>query len=276
VSVKSSRSVLRRRSRPSLAARIRVYWIVLAVAVTLGAWTAWTLATLPAFHLQSLTVSDLEHVDRAQVVARAAIDPEANVWLLDTHAAERRIEAIPYVQSAQIHRALPARVRIEVVERTPEACVRFAGSAGATVDAALRVLARGCADAPLRFYDVRARGRATPGAFLQNVELRRLQGDERTLTALGANYRRFDHDGFGGLRAVMPGGVVVLFGDEDDLPLKQRLVNPILTRLGARGAEVAALDLRAADAPVVVYRPRVVHKMSTQYIQGTHGFDHNM
>lgn len=249
---------------------------MLAVVATLGAWTAWTLATLPAFHLQALTVSELEHVDRAQVVARAAIAPNVNVWLLDTHAAERRIEAIPYVLAAHIHRTLPGQVRIEVVERTPEACVRFAGGASATVDAPLRVLARGCADAPLRFYDVRAREAATAGAFLQNAELRRLQSDERILAGLGASYRSFGHDGFGGLRATLPGGVAVLFGEEDDLPVKQRLVNPILTHLLGRGGEVATLDLRAVDAPVVVYRPKVVHKFSTQYIQGTHRPDHNM
>ncbi|MGP6159043.1 MAG: cell division protein FtsQ/DivIB, partial [Vulcanimicrobiaceae bacterium] len=178
--MKSSRSVaLRRRSRPSLAARIRVYWIVLAAVAALGAWLSWTLATLPAFRMQSLTVSELERVDRAQVVARAAIDPNVNVWLLDTRAAERRIEAIPYVLSARIHRTLPGHVRIDVVEREPEACARFAGGASATVDAPLRVLALDCAGAPQRFYDVRTPARLAAGAFLQNGELRRLQADER-------------------------------------------------------------------------------------------------
>jgi cell division protein FtsQ len=255
---------------------MRMYWIVLALLAALAAWAAWTLATLPAFHLQSLTVDGVEYVERSQVVARAAIDPNLNVWLLDTRAAERRIEAIPYVLRARIHRTLPGHVRIEVVERAPEACVRFAGGASVTVDAPRRVLALGCADAPLRFYDLRARRPASPGEFLQDSELLRLQADERTLTGLGANYRNFEHDGFDGLRTTLPGGVTVLFGDEDDLAAKQRLVDPILERLGSRAEDVATLDLRAPNAPVVVYRPTVVHRFSTQYIQGTHRPDHNM
>ncbi len=253
-----------------------MYWVVLALVALAGAWLSFTLATLPAFHLQSLTVDGDEHADRAQIVARAAIDRNVNIWLLDTHAAERRIEAIPYVLGAQIHRALPGTVRIAIVERAPEACVRFAGGASVTVDAPLRVLARGCADAPLRFYDVRAKGMPSPGAFLQDAELRTLQSDERTLAGLGADYRTFAHDAFGGLRATLPGGVAVLFGEEDDLPIKQRLVAPILAKLGSGAGDVATLDLRAAETPVVVYRPKVVHKFSTQYIQGTHRANHNM
>jgi len=267
---------LRRRSSPSLVARIRVYWLILLLSTVLATWLGWTLATLPAFHMESLDVSGLSRVSRAEVIARAAIDPDANVWLFDTLAAERRVQAIPYVLSARIRRSLPAHVRVGIVERSPEACVRFAGGAQATVDQTLRVLERGCAQAPLLTYDVRSARGDDPGAFLRDSELAALQADERLLAAAGAPYRRFDHDAFGGLEASLANGIEVLFGDEGDLAPKERLVGSIVAQLGPRLGQVGTIDVRAPSAPVVAYRPKVVHSFSTQYIQGTHRRHHNI
>jgi cell division protein FtsQ len=248
-----NRQPRRRRSRPSLAARVRTFWLLGAVAAVALASAGWTLATLPAFRLASLTVTGLAHVTRAEVVRRAAIDPHDNVWLLDRAAIERRIEAIPYVDRARVHRRPLANVWIEVVERSPDGCVRASSETPVTVDASARVLETGCA-ATLPIYRLHAASHAVPGAFLRDPELAALQRDARLLAAAGAHVRELRHDAFDELEVVMPGGLAVRFGDEDDLARKERLIGPILAQLGARAADVRAVDLRAPATPVVEYR----------------------
>jgi cell division septal protein FtsQ len=212
------------------------------------------LATLPAFRLHALTVTGTSHVGRDEVVARAALDPQANIWLLDTSATERRIESIPYVLAAHVHRRPPGDVWIDVTERTPAACVRDAHGHELLVDAALRVLEEICTPGYGLTYDVRARLDAGAGAFLADPELHALEADADALAADGDRYRAFSHDAFGQLQATMQSGIEVRFGDDDDLARKQRLIGPILAELGPRALDVRTLDVRAPAAPVVEYR----------------------
>jgi cell division septal protein FtsQ len=232
---------------------LRTFWLLGVVVAGLVAWAVVTVVRLPAFHVKSLAVTGLSHVSRDEVLARAAIDPSADVWLLDRSAIRRRLEAIPYVDTARVHVRPLADVWIEVSERTPEACVRGGGGRVATVDAALRVLERGCADGE-PVYAMRNPIDDTPGAFLHDPELSSLQADARALAGRGDRYRQFEHDAFGQFEATLADGIRVRFGDDDDLPRKERLIGPILAQLGPRAENVRAVDLRAPDTPVVEYR----------------------
>lgn len=243
-----------RRSRPSLARRLRAFWLLGVVAALALGWSGWALATWPGFELRALTVTGLNRVAERYVVARAAIDPRVNVWLLDRAAIERRIEAIPYVATARLHRRLVANVWIEVAERSPSACVRDGTGHVFTVDRDLRVLELGCTPVATLAYDVRSDLAARPGAFLHDGELLRLQGDALALATTGDRFRSVRHDGVGALEATLHDGIRVRFGDDTDLEVKQRLIGPILAQLGRRAADVRSVDLRAPATPVVEYR----------------------
>ena len=243
---------LRRRSKRSLRARLRTYWVLAAFVAAASAYALWSLVTSPLFRLQSLDVVGLSRVSRADVVARAAIDPSANIWLVDKAAIEGRIERLPFVHSAHVHRALPAHVRIAIVERVPDGCV--VGRDGAfTIDADQRVLQPGCADPRLTVYRRDDLPAAPTGAFLHDEALARLRADARTL-GTAVRYRSFGFGRFGDLEATMPDGIVVRFGDDGDLTAKAALVDPILAQIQARLGRVVAIDLRAPAAPVVQYR----------------------
>jgi len=246
---------LRRRSRPSLAARFGKYWLVLLVCAVLAAGAVWVLIASPAFHLASLAVTGLSHVSRAEVVRRAAIDPRANIWLLDRRAIESRLAAIPYVASVRMHRRVVANVWLEIHERRAEGCVRDAEGGTFLVDGDLRVLEDHCAPgAAALTYRVRVPLEAAPGNFLRAPELVALQRDARALDAGGGRYRAFAHDRFGGLDATLHDGIAVRFGDEADLSSKQRLLAPIFSQLGSKAAGVRSVDLRAPATPVVEFR----------------------
>lgn len=269
----------KRRSRPSLVARLRRFWLLGAVVASLALVVAYALATAPMFRLHDLAVTGLAHVSRADVVARAAIDPHANVWLLDRSAIAHRIEELPYVATARVHRRPLGNLWLEITERAPDGCVRSRGGAALTVDARDRVLERGCAPALALAYELRAATDVSAGHYIRDPELATLQDDARALGARGDRFRALRHDPYGGLEADLPGGVRVRFGDDRDLDRKHRLVGPILAQLGERAGSVRAIDVRAPSTPVVEFRPTPLRKPNPtqpQDTQGTHRVHHNM
>jgi cell division septal protein FtsQ len=233
---------------------MRRFWVLgtlLGCALAAGGYI---LATLPVFRLHELVVTGNTRVSRDEIVARAAVDPDRNVWLMEPREIERRIEAIPYVRTARVHRRPPGRIWIDVVERRPEACVRDAAGHEFQVDDDLRVLEEVCTPEVGLTYDLRGSLEgAGPGTFVRDPELVTLAADARSLSP-GDRYRDFSHDGYGQLQATMQDGIQIRFGDDDDLDRKQRLIAPILAELGPRTAAVRAVDLRAPSTPVVQFR----------------------
>jgi len=255
---------LRRRSKRSLGARARSYWIPVSIACAAFVALGWALATAPMFRPSSVTVTGAQRVTRDDVLARAAIDPNANVWLSDARSIERRVEAIPYVLTARIHRGLPATLTIAIAERVAIACVRDARGQLLTIDATLRVLETGCANAPGLTFLSRAALDARPGVVLTDPAIVTLQRDAQALTAPAPaaqagspaqlQFVSFALDEYGQLDATLDSGVRVRFGDQDALADKERLVQPILASLGPRAGAVRAVDLRAPATPVVEFR----------------------
>lgn len=275
----------KRRSRPSVVARLRRFWLLGGVLAVVLGWGGFALARAPAFRLHDFAVTGLSHVSRDEVVARAAIDPRANVWLLDPRSIARRIEAIPYVATAKIHRRPFGSVWAEVAERSIDGCVRARGGASLTVDRSGRILELGCSGASERAYLVRKLPHRAAGEFLRDPELAALQRDAEALsTGGGDRYRAFRHDAYGGLEADLPSGIRIKFGDDRDLERKRKLIGPILAELGPRVADLRGMDLRAPTTPVVEFvpptpTPAASPKQSpehTQYTQGVHRAHHNM
>jgi hypothetical protein len=193
-------------------------------------------------------------VSRDQVGAAAAIGRDANVWLLNPWAMRRRIEAIPYVDRASVHRGQFPQpfVEVAITVRRPTACVR-AGEAEVTIDAGSRVLQAGCAGTALPRIGAGAAQLPQPGGTIADSEIRRLLGDARVLANANVGVRSLDRDRWGGLEAVDVTGVIVKFGDDGDLAKKAGLVEPVRRGIG-RKRPIRVIDLRSPGTPTVEFR----------------------
>jgi cell division septal protein FtsQ len=228
-------------------------WLLLGALLAVAAYQ---LILWPGFHLRSITVNGTAIVSAQDVVRYAALDGTQNIWLQDMHAAAARVEAIPWVLEAHVHRTLPASVVITVVERRAQACVAAADRTHFTIDANARVLEAGCARVVQPLFDMPQIRRApAPGAFLHTAQVTQLQRDASALETLEpATFVRYALDGYGGLEGTMRSGVRVKFGDDDDLTAKIGLLDSILKSSAVHLRALAAVDLRAPQAPVVEYR----------------------
>jgi hypothetical protein len=244
---------LRRRARISLWTRLRIFWVVIVATFIIAAAAGYALVTSPAFRLRELTVTGNHVVSRRAIIAAAAIPLDADVWTLDTRAITRRIEAIPFVATATVHRHFPADVELAVSERTVTACLRADGGTF-TIDAGRRVLATTCLrqDVPRFFLPLKTSPK--PGDFIVDPDLGRMQRDLAIFERAGLSVGTLSFDRFGSLDATTRDGLLIRCGDDGDLEKKVALIGPILAATKDRLRHVVAVDLRAPGTPVVTYR----------------------
>lgn len=245
---------LRRRTKPSIAVRVRTFWVVAALVVCVVLAAGIAIANAPQLRVRSIdaNVPSGGLVTRNAVITAAHIDPDANLWLLNTGAIRRRLETIPYVATAAVHRAQfphPA-VTLDVTLRTPTGCVQ-SSSGTVTIDATARVLQTDCVSALLPLVDVGAGPAVAPGAILAAPDVDRLLTDARTVGE-HIPVRIVRRDRFGGLEAIDSRGVLLKFGSDADLPAKLALVEPIRRSVGL-GRPLRVIDLRAPATPVVEF-----------------------
>ena len=244
-----------RRRKASVVARIKPFWIFAVALVALIAWGGAWLVQSPWFRVTrvGIDVPLASPVSRDTVRAAAGISRDTNVWLIDTRAAARRIEAIPYVDSAAIHRGQFPKpfVELAITVRRPSACVR-GGAGDVTIDATARVLQAECATAALPRVDAGEAVVPAPGGTVADPEIGRLLSDAKTLSDANLAVRRLARDRWGGLVAVDVTGVVIQFGADDDLAKKAALVEPV--RKGVANRRIRSIDLRAPGTPIVEFR----------------------
>jgi cell division protein FtsQ len=242
-----------KRSRSSAASRLRPFWPLIAIGVAAVAGLAVFCVTWPGFAPKAVTVGGNRVVARSEIVARAAVSTHLNLWLQNPGAIAARVETIPYVSRADVHRVPPATIAIWVTERTPFAILRGNGSE-ASIDRALRVLGPVERGTTLPVFDAGAFELPDAGAFVTSSRVASLRDDYEALLTARVVPESLGFDKFGGLVATMNDGIKILLGDDADLNGKLRLIDPILAQVVRSQRRVAAVDLRAPATPVLVYK----------------------
>jgi cell division protein FtsQ len=219
---------------------------LLVVALTVAA--KW-----PGFYPRHVVVKGNHRVPTGEILARAAIAPHLSIWVQNTGAIAKRIEAIPYIATARIHRIPPTSIRIVVAERVPFAVVR-SGDNAAVVDRALRVLEPASSPSSIPVFVVGPAVDLVPGTYVQAARAVELRDAYEAVAAARIDAVELSLDRFGGLVVTTRDGLRLLLGSQDDLEQKLTLANAIRAQVIGRQRRVAAIDLRAPAAPVLVYR----------------------
>lgn len=244
----------------------RVAFIVVLLAACAGAIFALGefLLTSPAVALASPSQVDLtgnHFVARASVLEIFSPDRGRSVLRMPLATRRAEIEALPWVESATVRRALPNRVEVEIVERTPIAFVRdgtdlfLADKAGMILDRPLEAdfhfpVVTGITAVMPR--EDRARRMQLMSDFMTQIRgVRSDAGDSVSEIDLSdANDVQATFAGLQGAGAAVPGALLVHFGNGDFHDKFQVLLNNIGQWEQAAG-RVASVDLRFEREVVV-------------------------
>jgi cell division protein FtsQ len=232
--------------------RRRLRRLLLGVGVVAALALLWALTYSSLLDVDHLEVKGALAPPQADAVREAVdIDIGAPIVYLDSAAASARVEALPWVESARVHRSLPGTVRVQVVERqavvaapTPEGAWRL-----------LDVEGHAIADVPAPPIGVLALLGLLPPPEVGTAAGEDERAAISAATMLPAELRQrvgavaFAEDGTVELR-LAPSGVVRL-GLPVDLPAKYLSALAVLDELGPAAA-IGVLDVRAPRAPVLV------------------------
>ncbi|MBV9717697.1 MAG: FtsQ-type POTRA domain-containing protein [Candidatus Eremiobacteraeota bacterium] len=244
---------VRTRRKRSPLARLRAFWLPIALSSLALVAVLVLAATWPGFIAKHVTVSGNHEVSRSEILARAAVRPHISIWLQNTRAMVARIDAIPYIATARIVRVPPATIRIDVTERAPFALLRSGGNE-ALVDRSLRVLEPATGAEPYPVLAIEPEVEFEPGEFVRTHDATELRDALMVIAARQMEPVELELDRFGGLTVTMRGGIRLLLGEDQDLAQKLTLAAAIRSQVVVRRRRVAAIDLRAPATPVLVYR----------------------
>ena len=232
------------------ATRSRRRRAVKVVALIGGVLAAWALSVSPLLAASSVEVSGLLNVTPEQVQAAAGIGPGTPLLLVRPSEIEARLEATPWIRSAEVTRNFPDSISVRVVERAPVAAVQR-GDSWVTVDADGRALqvtrvaptglpALAVADVD-EVGDVWLTGQARQVAKVLGY----IPPDWRTTLA------NWSVDDQGALRATLEGGQVLVFGSSARGQAKVAAAIAVIAHAGRDRGGV--LDVRVPEVPV--WRP---------------------
>jgi cell division septal protein FtsQ len=220
--------------------------IVAAVAIAVA-------STWPGFDAKDVEVVGNQRVSSGEILRHAQIAPQESIWIQNPGAISRRIQTIPYIATASIHRIPPDSIRISVTERRPFAILQ-SGPERAVVDRSVRVLAPASAAERRPVLIVPPGLVLLPGNFVTTHGATTLRDTYQVLLLRGIAPRSLAFDRYGGLVITLPDGLRILLGQEGDLAQKLSLVDAILRQVVHGQRRVTTIDVRAPATPVVVYR----------------------
>ena len=136
----AARFRLRRIAVQRQEGRRRLRWFTVVGLVVAAVVLILLLLTSPILSVRQVDVEGVVYADPQQIAAIVdSIDGEP-ILTVDLEVAETRLLAIPWVRLARVSMHLPARVTIEIVERTPIAFFRAVDGFNRVIDRDGRVL----------------------------------------------------------------------------------------------------------------------------------------
>jgi cell division protein FtsQ len=109
--------------------RRRLRALIVVGSVIIAAGVAFLTINSPFLDVDRVQVLGTRNLTPGQVRAAARVHNHDALFFLDTRAAARRVEQLPWVEHASVQREFPSTVRIVVTEYPPVAFVRDGGDA---------------------------------------------------------------------------------------------------------------------------------------------------
>ena len=234
----------------------------LRILLVLGSATAFVAAAVgvllsPAFDVDRVEVRGAAHTSLAAVLSSTGLDERGQPMItLDRFALARRVERLPWVDSATVTRRWPNIVRVTVVERVPLGVIGVPGGV-ALVDSAGRVLATS-SEPPANTFAIAVTpddvipgpGRTVPAAVRAALRILGAMSPDLSTKVEGARRLAGSPATY---ELAVRGGVTVRMGEAERIVDKLAAAEAVLAAPHSAGT---IIDVRVPRAPAVT-KPQV-------------------
>lgn len=223
--------------------RLRILIVTSSAIVALG--LAFLVVYSPLLDVDRVQVLGTHELAVADVRAAARVHLHSPMLFFDAGAVVRRIEELPWVERASVHRDFPGTVRIVVTEYTPTAFVR-AGNSVVLIAPTGRAIAR-VPRAPAGIVEVTGvRAAPNAGELLSPPEAANVV--PQLPSALAEQVRAVDVSD-SGVSLVLARGGTIRFGTADDVSAKAAAALAVLAQHGS--ASFSYIDVSTPSTPVL-------------------------
>jgi cell division protein FtsQ len=227
------------------AGRRRLRVLLVASIVLSAAGLTFLAVTSPGLDVDRSLVTGSTHLTNAQIRAASGVHTHDHLLFVDTGAAARRIEQLPWVEAATVHRKFPGTLEVTVKEYIPTAYVRVSG--GVMLLAANGHAIARVARVPAHAVEVRGVRRAPDaGELLAPPDAAGVVG--QLPAALAQRVAAVDVSGDGIALDTVGNGEIRL-GDTTELASKSASALAVLGSLG--DAHFAYIDVSIPSRPIV-------------------------
>jgi len=250
--VRTARFASRRREvRHQHAIRRRrvTFTVVVVLALASGGWV---LARSSLFALEGIEVTGTKLLTRAEVLQASGLHPGQSMLSLHTDRVLARIERIPLVREATVHRVPTSRIRITVVERVPAYVLETTESRWYIADDATLLGDAPANDTRLPTIRIDTPLTADTGDRARTPALLQALGLWRALpNALKAGHPTIDATVLAGLTLIRT-DYEIRFGTLDRMQEKLRAIGLVFDRVRRTHDRVVSLDVRSPSRPAAV------------------------
>jgi cell division protein FtsQ len=224
--------------------RLRVLLVVASLLVVTG--IAYLGASSPLLDVDRIQVVGASPAVAGEVRSHTGVHMHDALAFLDTGAIARRVERLPWVAHASVHRTFPGTVRVTVKEYTPAAFIRVPGHGVVLVARNGRVFAAE-KTAPPGAVEIRGVRRAPKvGESLAPATAARVMS--QLARPLAARVHAVDVSG-DGLALVLRTGGSIRLGSGSALGAKSQAALAVLARIGT--SPFVYLDVSTPQTPVL-------------------------
>ncbi len=235
-------------STPAEHRRWRIPAFLFIAVVVLGS-IALAAIQGPLLHAETIRVHGLDHLSRAEALRIAGIGSSTNVVTLDAQAAERRLEADPWVASATITKELPTTLDVNVREHTAVAVTTLNGVLRLVAEDGSLLDVANPATAYPRIVDADPSG-PEPSAPLVSGAARALAAMPTVLQRQVAQVAILVD---GELQVDLRSGAQISYGTPDELTDKAEALGALLRWAGAQGTPLRSADVGVPSAPTATF-----------------------
>ena len=229
---------------PAELRRLRIPAIVFLVVVVVGS-IGLAATRGPLFHAETIRVRGLEHEARADVLRIAGVDANTNVFTLNAAAAERRLQAQPWIAEATVTKELPTTVVIDIREHVAVAVTESAGVPRLVAeDGSLLEVAGGLTILP----QIVAADETTMGLPIESEA-----GAASAIAAMEPTLRsqveRVTIMPNGELQMDLRSGAAIAYGSPEEPAAKADALGALLRWAAGQGRRLLSADVRVPAAP---------------------------
>jgi len=221
---------------------------VFILAVVL--WGLYSLFTTPAFFVYGAEISGNEALSKKEIYAAGQIDSQSVFWINPKKVAER-VSQLPNVKSASVSITLPARVKINVIERRPELLWQTGDKIWWIDEEGTVVPPRTEVESMLRIID----DDMQPLEAGYQIDSTVIKGAQ-ALRLLAPNVSVIRHTRALGLIVSTPEGWPVYLGDGSEMRAKLVVLSALLPDLREEEDPPLYIDLRDPLRPVYKLKPK--------------------